>query len=113
MKGYTVTVRATGQTVERERFDELGAALEALEARGRGMAEAPDTRAISAPMMRSFEPVQQVRARLELYGPGGLRAGVDVRGDGSAEAYTGRVRRKLIEPAREESAWEALRRACS
>ncbi|MBA2505141.1 MAG: hypothetical protein H0V29_04255 [Thermoleophilaceae bacterium] len=109
-RGYLLTVRAAGRTVQRERFDTLEGALDALQARGLGFAEAPSTGTVSAPLMRDFDPVQQVRARLELKGPGRVRAGVDVRGDGSAEAYTGRVRRRLVQLAPGESAWSGLRR---
>jgi hypothetical protein len=57
--------------------------------------------------------VQIVVARLELAGPSRLRAGVDVRGDGSSEAFTGRVRRRVVDHQAGESAYDALRRALS
>jgi hypothetical protein len=110
---WKLTVRA-GPRVERARFAELAEALAALEQRGSTLAgEAPgkpvDLR------FKEFKPLQQVYARLELAGPERLlprvRAGVDVRGDGSTEAFRGRVRREVIEQQDGESAYEALRRA--
>jgi hypothetical protein len=67
--------------------------------------------------LRRYGPEQQVFARLELAGPerrlASAHAGVDVRGDGSTEAYRGRVRRTLLEPQPGEDAVAAVRRALS
>ena len=63
--------------------------------------------------MRRYEPEDQVTARLELRGPSRLRAGVDVRGDGSAVAFTGKVMRKLVDRRDGETAYDALRRVTS
>lgn len=60
--------------------------------------------------VRRFEPVQQVAARLQIAGPRRLHGGIDVRGDGSTEAYTGRWRRRLVDQREGESACDALRR---
>jgi hypothetical protein len=107
---YTVTIRL-GPKVERERFSDLGTALDAMEERGRELERGADAHAVGGTLIRRIEPVQQVVARLELAGPRRLRAGVDVRGNGSSEAFTGRVRRRLVEQRRGESAYDALRRA--
>jgi hypothetical protein len=96
--------------VERVRFDALADALTALERRGAELQAGADAHAVDLKLMRKVEPVQQVVARLELAGPGRLRAGIDVRGDGSAEAWTGRLGRNLIEQRSRESAYDALRR---
>lgn len=112
MADYTVTVR-NGPKVTRERFDSLAGALDAIEREGRDLERGADASAVGGRLMRRLEPVQQVVARLELKGARGLRAGVDVRGDGSSEAFTGRLRRRLVEQRRRESAYDALRRALS
>jgi hypothetical protein len=110
---WTLTVRS-GPKVDRDRFDDLDAALDELESRGRAL-ERTAAREVVDVKIRTFEPVQQVVARIELAGPERLlpkvRAGVDVRGDGSAEAYLGRVRRQLVKQRGNESAYKALRRA--
>jgi hypothetical protein len=97
--------------VRKERYPDLDAALAGLERTGGELADGAGARAVGGSVIRRIEPVQQVVARLELSGPGRLRAGVDVRGDGSSEAFTGRVRRRLVEQRRGEDAYAALRRA--
>ncbi|MGI8921217.1 MAG: hypothetical protein ACR2HD_06025 [Solirubrobacteraceae bacterium] len=109
---YTVTTRE-GPRVERQRHSTLDQALEDL-------ASAVDHLAVSAratPVKvgkRRYEPGDQVAARVELSGPQRffpkLRAGVDVRGDGSIQAYTGRAQRTLIDPGDGEAALQALAR---
>ena len=109
MRGYSLKTRR-GARVERDRFGELGDALDALVRRGEELQEEADGRTVDLMIGRKFDPVQQVYGRLELAGPGRLRAGVDVRGDGSAEAWTGRVRRRLIPQLPRETPYDALRR---
>ncbi|MDQ6819273.1 MAG: hypothetical protein M3076_02860 [Actinomycetota bacterium] len=109
---WKLTVRA-GPRVERISFEDLDEALRALESRGRELARAAPRRQVDA-KVRRFEPGQLVSARLELSGPervlAKVQAGVDVRGNGSVEAYVGRVRRRVVEQKRGESAYQALRR---
>jgi hypothetical protein len=95
--------------VEREKYRTLDEALEALEARGRELQRTTRSPAVDTKVLGRYEPAQQVAARLELRG----RGGIDIHGDGSASAFTGRVRRLPVEERGTESPYEALRRALS
>jgi hypothetical protein len=104
-----VTIR-NGSRVERERHDDGDEAFTSMEAALRPLA-ASTRRATEKILRREIKPVQQVVARAELAGPRGARGGIDVRGDGSTEAWTGRSwRRTLIAQERGEDAFAALRR---
>jgi hypothetical protein len=108
-KAYVLTVRA-GPRVDRCRFGSLDEALAQLEAQveklsGSARRDAVDLR------YRRFEPVEQVAARVQVDGSGRVHGGIDIRGNGSTEAYTGRWRRRLVEQLEGESACDALRRA--
>jgi hypothetical protein len=65
--------------------------------------------------LKRYTPDEQVVARVELAGPqkrlANVHGGVDVHGDGSTEAYLGRVRRTAITPESGEDGASALRRA--
>ena len=110
---WRLTVRAEHR-VERTQFAALDEALDALTARGRELASTAGPPSVDV-KVRRFEPVQQVVARLELAGPERLvpsvRVGVDVRGDGSTEAFRGQIRRTLLDQSSGEDAFGALRRA--
>ena len=106
---YTVITRA-GAKVRKQRFDGLDAALAALERIAGELADGADSRPAGGFLIRRLDPVQQVVGRIELAGPDRIRAGVDVRGDGSSEAFLGRVRRRLIEQQARETPFDALRR---
>jgi len=99
--------------VERLRFDTLDGALDAAESRARSIAGTAPRTAVDA-RFRRFEPIEQVAARIELAGPerliGTVSAGLDIRGDGSTEAYVGRLRRELVKQRKGETPYVALRR---
>lgn len=109
---WTLTVRA-GPKVKRSTFPDMGDALDELEARARELIRAAPDEVVDAKFKR-FDPAERVVARLELAGPERfvprVRAGVDVRGDGSVEAYRGRVKREVIPERGSESPFTALRR---
>ena len=103
-------VRA-GAQIERERYDDANQALAAVERHALELERTAGSRAVGGRLLRRFEPIQQVVGRVEISGPDGIQGGVDVRGDGSAEAFTGRLRRTLVEPRNGETPYTALRRA--
>jgi len=95
--------------VQHAHFDDVVAATSAIEQELRALGDEVrrETRNV---LGREYEPVKQVAARAELSGPRRLRAGIDLRGDGSTEAWTGRVFRRLVELQPGEDAYAALRR---
>jgi hypothetical protein len=84
-----------------------------LEARVDELADAA-SREPAETKLRRYTPAEQVVARIELAGPerrlAGTHAGVDVHGDGTTEAYLGRINRRRVDRARSEGAVAALRR---
>lgn len=111
-KRWTLTVR-NGSSVERSHFESHGASVDAMEQRLLKLADEVGRETISV-LTRRFDPSRQVVVRGEISAPGGMwsavHGGVDLRGDGSAEAYTGRLRRSLVELQRGESPYDGLRR---
>jgi hypothetical protein len=109
---YMVTIRV-GPKIRRSRHESVRDAVDALEREltTLGPAARRDTRNA---LTREYAPQAQVSARGEVSGPSRLRprvrAGADVRGDGSIEVYEGRVTRRLIAPERREGPFDALRR---
>jgi hypothetical protein len=106
---FTVVIRRRGK-VEKARHATLADALDALETETRAAATTQVPR-VERALGRDYEPSQQVALRGEIRGPGGVAGGIDVRGDGSAEAFTGRFVRRPIAPGDHQDAWSALRRA--
>jgi hypothetical protein len=110
---YRVTIRTKGR-VERSDHATLDDALEALVTAARIAATGPRARTVDL-RARSWAPEDQVATRAELRGPErwrpATRAGIDVLGDGSLQAWTGAPERRVVEPAAGEDAYAALRRA--
>ncbi len=112
---WRLTVR-TGGRVEHARWDGLDQVLDALEARARELMSSASAGTVDLKLKR-IGPAQQVVARLELAGPErwfpSVKAGIDIHGDGSAEAFRGGVRRVELEQRQGENAFAALRHALS
>jgi hypothetical protein len=109
---WRVTFRAGGR-VDRRRAATLAESLDVLEALSRAVADGPGLAAVDV-RSRRWEPSERIAARGELRGPQrwrpDVRGGLDVRGDGSVQAWTGAPRREALEPRDGEEPYAALRR---
>ena len=106
-----MTVRH-GSRVGREKFETLDEAID--EARRRVDEIGREDRLPPISMLRDFTPAERVAARIEISGPGLIRApegGIDVMGDGHAIAYTGAIRKQQIEADSLDHGFELLRDA--
>jgi hypothetical protein len=110
---FRVVVR-NGAKVERLTAATLDDALRTLENYGRGLAAQPRRHEVDVGV-KQFAPADQVAARVELSGPQrwrpDVKAGIDVRGDGKVQAWTGAPSRERVEAQKGESPYDALRRA--
>jgi hypothetical protein len=108
---WKVTVRH-GSSVGREKFATLDEAI--ADARRRVDEIRRGDRLPPVKMLREFSPAQRVHARIEISGPGLIRApegGIDVMGDGHAIVYTGAIRKERIEADTLQEAFELLGKA--
>jgi hypothetical protein len=109
---YRLTIRH-GSRVQKESFEDLDQAIEAMEERSREIRGEGPLSEIGA--LRDFEPDQRVHARLELSTGGLLRGregGIDVMGDGTLVPYVGVVhKRRLERPGGGGGAFDAVREA--
>ena len=99
---YKITVRR-GPEIKREQYETLNQAIAAIERHAYGR-----SRPVEA-LGRRYEADQIVAARIELKGAS-QRAGIDVKGDGTLVAWTGRIVRKEL-PG--DDAMKALRQSVS
>jgi len=107
---FRLTIRS-GPKVTREKHASLEEAIEALRAHAEGIRAEGGLPEVS--MIRTYEPGDRVRARLEVSTGGVFRgrdAGVDVMGDGRLVPYRGGVFRKEVEVG-DGTPYEAVERA--
>jgi hypothetical protein len=104
-----LTVRA-GADVDHAKFTDLDEAVAAMrEWAFKVRAEGPPK---TAKLVKTFEPREQVQARLQLRGGGFLHktvAGIDVRGDGTFMPFRGGVRREELDPSTHDTPFDLVR----
>jgi hypothetical protein len=115
MANWTLKIR-DGSQIERTGFTDLDKALRALERRLKELEPSSHREDVHL-LKRKIDASRLVAVRAEVSGPRRImpafRGGIDLRGDGSMEAFTGRSRRTLIEQGSRESPTQALRRAAT
>jgi len=104
---WRVTVRI-GPEVEKLRAETAEEALDAVELNARAASNTERRETVDM-RVRRYEAGDQVAGRVELNGPG-VAVGVDVRGDGGIQAWTGRWRRRPLKLEDGETPFEGLRR---
>jgi hypothetical protein len=111
---FRVTIR-NGPAVQREDYETLELAIDAVSAHVAAIRSEGGLSTVR--MLRTFEPGQRVKARVEVSTGRFLRrreAGVDVMGDGSVVPYSGGSSRDHLDPLEgqrfEDLLTEALRK---
>ena len=109
---YRVTVRI-GAQVEHFSAATIDQGLELLQEHLGPEMTRPSSKPVNLGYRR-YEPARQVAARGEIRGPRRwfpeICAGIDVRGDGTSEAWIGRFHRRLVSQQSGEDSHQALRR---
>lgn len=105
MARVKVTVRE-GSKVDRSQHDSVREAIDVLQVR---LSNVDAIRGTAKVFKREIAPEDQVVARGEV-ATRGATGGIDLRGDGSARAWTGRFSKAVVETQRGETAYDALRR---
>ncbi len=100
-----------GADVDHAKFDDLDEAVAAMrEWAFKVRAEGPPK---TANLVKTFEPKDQVQARLELSSGGFLHrktvAGIDVRGDGTFMPFSGGLRREELDPTSHDTPFDLVR----
>lgn len=112
MAKYVLKLRE-GPTVARERFESAQQLFARVEDLSEEMAERAGRTPVKS-IFRDYEAIELVHGRIEVsISEGPLkrrRGGIDVRRDGSIEAFVGRANRSVVEPTPGETIPQALRR---
>ncbi len=102
-----------GPKVTRIRCATIDELFDQVERQSEEMSDRADGEAVSS-MFREYEAIELVHGRIEVTIADSpfkhRRGGIDVRRDGSIEAFVGRTSRTVVEPTPGETIPQALRR---